>query len=356
MTSSIIYPIQYLRAFAAIWVMLFHYSASQQSTSILQQFFQYGYVGVDIFFLISGFIICKTAATTKHSPYMFLLRRYIRIFFGFWAILITFLTLNYFCNPQPKYYNYYRSFLLLPQPFADNPITVIWSLKSELAFYSFVFIILLIPNKKRIIIISISMFLLISMLICHAALGIFETIEKYYSIFLYNPPFHWHVTPYLLEFVAGCAIYHYKPNITYPLIYAAILLFVAITFERYFLPKDYIITLHASFYRVILFLPFSALLLIATLKYHHQPKWFIARAFAKIGDASFSLYLWHLPLLVIAQNWYPNILIIDNNISLSLALIGCFAIIFSILWYDHVEKPIYKYATLLLDKYKNGGA
>ena len=53
-----IYSLQYLRAFAAIWILLTH--VLQQCEVRLNGVFWAGQWGVDIFFLLSGFIIYLT--------------------------------------------------------------------------------------------------------------------------------------------------------------------------------------------------------------------------------------------------------------------------------------------------------
>lgn len=53
-----------LRAFAASWVVLYHFRTDIENliptTSWMRAFFGAGYVGVDVFFVLSGFIICYT--------------------------------------------------------------------------------------------------------------------------------------------------------------------------------------------------------------------------------------------------------------------------------------------------------
>lgn len=47
-----------LRFFAALWVVLFHYWPDLTGVSTLPSFIAKGYLGVELFFILSGFILC----------------------------------------------------------------------------------------------------------------------------------------------------------------------------------------------------------------------------------------------------------------------------------------------------------
>ena len=69
--SGKILEIQYLRAIAVLFVFLFHLDKEN---------FPGGFIGVDIFFLISGFLMIKILNEKKYSFKKFYLRRIKRIF------------------------------------------------------------------------------------------------------------------------------------------------------------------------------------------------------------------------------------------------------------------------------------
>jgi exopolysaccharide production protein ExoZ len=76
--------IQYLRALAALSVVLFH-EAENSGYS-----FPVGQAGVDLFFVISGFIICVVTESKEADPSRFFWRRLARIVPLYWCA--TFLT------------------------------------------------------------------------------------------------------------------------------------------------------------------------------------------------------------------------------------------------------------------------
>ena len=72
------YTIQSLRFIAALLVLLFHLGIIHS-----------GYKGVDVFFVISGFIMYfKLFCSTRQRPYYFFVNRFTKIFLLYWLALI----------------------------------------------------------------------------------------------------------------------------------------------------------------------------------------------------------------------------------------------------------------------------
>lgn len=86
-----IFSLQYLRVFAAIWVLLTH--VLQQCEVRPNDVFWAGQWGVDILFLLSGFIIFLT--TKEGSSWVnFCIKRVFRIYPAFLIILALYLLYN----------------------------------------------------------------------------------------------------------------------------------------------------------------------------------------------------------------------------------------------------------------------
>src|SRR5438445_3272534 len=90
MSARIRYPeLDLLRFLAAFWVMLFHYTfrgprdaGLPASFPFLDHFTRYGYLGVHVFFILSGFVILLTAY--EKNALGFALARFIRLYPAYW--------------------------------------------------------------------------------------------------------------------------------------------------------------------------------------------------------------------------------------------------------------------------------
>lgn len=118
--------IQALRAFAATNVVLFHIietSASySQNPAFLSHLKGWGANGVDIFFVISGFVMLHSQLLRRRSPHEFIKNRIIRIVPTYWLITAFVLPL----------------FIFFPSIFREMVVTPTWVL-SSLFFSSSIF-------------------------------------------------------------------------------------------------------------------------------------------------------------------------------------------------------------------------
>lgn len=74
--------IQLLRGIAALAVVFCHYGSSINNFKLLSSFFNYGKLGIYIFFLISGYIIVYSLEASNYKPryfFKFILKRSVRI-------------------------------------------------------------------------------------------------------------------------------------------------------------------------------------------------------------------------------------------------------------------------------------
>jgi peptidoglycan/LPS O-acetylase OafA/YrhL len=97
-----------LRAVAALMVMVFHFIDLHRGIPALVQASSIGQTGVDLFFVLSGFLITRILLSSKHAPHYFqtfYARRTLRIFplyFGYLALY--FLLLPWFLgDPIPPF-------------------------------------------------------------------------------------------------------------------------------------------------------------------------------------------------------------------------------------------------------------
>lgn len=144
-----------LRFIAAAMVMLFHFGfRGAIDGAFLQQAYpesvtswtRYGYLGVDLFFMISGFVILLTVDAGKGVPSHFAASRISRLYPVFWvAATLTFLLM--WGRPAPLGVglgDYVMNLGMIPEMLGAAPVDgVYWTLEVELRFYLLVGVYLL---------------------------------------------------------------------------------------------------------------------------------------------------------------------------------------------------------------------
>ena len=162
-----IYSIQVLRGFAALFVVLRHVlvdveKISMQNSKIIDFYalINFGSIGVDIFFVISGFIMYYIHGNDFLKPnisFKFLLRRLLRIIPLYWFLTSLALIMLYFF-PQLfgggksfELFHAIASYLFIPW---NNSIGLAfpilapgWSLNYEMYFYLLFAILLFFPKR-----------------------------------------------------------------------------------------------------------------------------------------------------------------------------------------------------------------
>ena len=150
--------IEYLRACAATAVMLFHYALASGYSGALVALGQFG---VDVFFVISGFIMW-TVSRDEASPAGFLLRRIVRIAPLYWlatlaAALVTTeggvtLGLGAPAGDLAKALFFIPAYSARSPDVVEPILSVGWTLNLEMAFYALFAASLAAPRRRRLIV------------------------------------------------------------------------------------------------------------------------------------------------------------------------------------------------------------
>lgn len=146
-----------LRGIAATLVMLFHYTTrydqlyGHASSPVLE--LPWGYLGVNLFFMISGFVIFMTLHRVRR-PLDFMVSRFSRLFPAYWAaVLLTFLLTHAFALPHKTVgvdtaaMNLFMLHGLVKIPNVDG---VYWTLEIELIFYCMALMMFLTGRLDRV--------------------------------------------------------------------------------------------------------------------------------------------------------------------------------------------------------------
>jgi len=147
-----------LRGIACLSVLLFHYTTKFSeifNTSVTTQLFdfKYGGLGVDLFFIISGFVIFLTIKKNT-KPLEFVYKRFTRLYPTFWVcVFITFFLIKFsdLVMYQRSYYELMINLTMIPDIFGVKRVDgVYWSLLPELMFYFLMFCLLLFRKIRHI--------------------------------------------------------------------------------------------------------------------------------------------------------------------------------------------------------------
>ena len=204
--------IQFLRAIAALMVVFYHvdghsYAAGGAFSSFFFNYVtQFGYAGVDMFFVISGYIMWRTTrkvATGKHVI-KFAYSRATRIYLGYWPYFLLLLLMVYLTNPaEIARLDLVDSFFLTSTAVNELLLPVSWTLTFELYFYLCFTILLFAVNKERLPYVLGFLFILIITVQIWARffVGVYQgNFDEFYYLYTFF------VSSYCLEFIAGCFV------------------------------------------------------------------------------------------------------------------------------------------------------
>lgn len=137
------YILDPLRFIAAYGVLLYHYSIYWENHEVWAGIFKYGYLGVNFFFLLSGFVIMISAR--NRGAFQFAYARALRIYPTFiFCLLVTLFVSYYMSGVQYSLKEIFSNALIVNDYLGiPNIDGVYWTLQAELKFYGCVFLLLL---------------------------------------------------------------------------------------------------------------------------------------------------------------------------------------------------------------------
>ncbi len=328
--------IQLLRAIAALLVILHHalphYQVMGETLAIIDVVSSWGFIGVDIFFVISGFIMAYTTfhkERTHKNATTFFKHRLFRIYLGYWPFFLFALLVLWFIDPAKiPSLDLFGSFFLINTNMNELMLPISWSLSYELYFY-FLFLFSFLFSLQQLYKLIPFVFALIVALV----------LTTHFSSLIPNSFFY---SPYLLEFFAGVLLYQFKEYLMHWWILALsiIIIFIAYSYGISHESKN-------GLYRVLSF-GMGALFLTLAMLIIEQKNIYSANKYAvALGDASYTLYLSHI--IIINLFYFLGLRAFFMGEGILLPLLGLFSIIFisvvfSLLYYKYIEKPLYNRA------------
>jgi exopolysaccharide production protein ExoZ len=324
-----IVSIQYLRAIAALAVV-YHHAFENHLGSALRPY-AFGIWGVDIFFVISGFIMWVTTANSSTTATLFWRKRVIRIYPIYWValsiwIICRFIAPDRLANVDVTAKTTILSYLLIPHhhlAFPNHiwPILIPgWTLQYELFFYLIFGLALSVVSRplRAASVLGCLCFLTVVGYIIEPANALLTT----------------YTDPLLLEFGGGVILgIIYLRGGRLPPWLALVMIFIAIpglVIDEYLFSES----------RRFLFLGIPAAMVVwgtaslepALVKRPNAPM-------VLLGDASYALYLFHpIAMGLVAAVWAR----LSNNshpASFACVAIGA-SILSSILVHAYIERPL----------------
>jgi exopolysaccharide production protein ExoZ len=319
----VIRPIQYLRALAAMMVVWGHsvFIIPGIAERLGEPYF--GASGVDLFFVISGFIMVVTTSRTEFTPQKFFLLRCVRVVPLYWLATLAWIAYQ---ACQHSFVDLYpaaiaKSLLFIPYISSGFPRGVWpilangWTLNYEMFFYALFALSLAAPARVRLPALSVT---LVSLVVIGKVFGPFA-----------HPVASTFSSPYLLEFVAGMIVAQrwLRGGLREPLPLSLFL----IVFGFYCL---------ASLGSKLAVLGGAFLVVAGCL----NPKVCAIqnRPLLELGNASYSIYLTHQFVLeALAWSWlrvFPLVTWTSSVFFTSLALVLC--ALAGCLCYRFIERPL----------------
>ncbi|ABI75950.1 acyltransferase family protein [Hyphomonas neptunium ATCC 15444] len=319
--------LQILRAVAALFVFVFHYfGALQNDFGIFDNNpFPLGAFGVDIFFVVSGFIICF-ASQNETSAGDFFLKRLCRIVPLYWL-----LTLGVFAvalvapsllnSTTADWGNLMKSLAFIPYQKENGllqPILYLgWTLNYEMFFY-LIFALSIYSGRYRI-------WICMSAIIGLVLLGVIFRPESDIGRF--------YTSGVMLNFVWGCVAYliwYNAPALTNRLTWlwpVGAALLVLQNFLQLPIPREFAYGL-------------PSMLLLLGLLTVRLPEGAIWQFVKETGDASYSLYLVHPYIIqLVVKLVLPVLGVTVLSIAISSVVVTALTVIASLLLFRLFEKP-----------------
>ncbi|GHA97396.1 acyltransferase [Algimonas arctica] len=354
-----LHSLQSLRAVAALLVVIFHSVQIWRElvgTSEFTGVWDRGWAGVDLFFVISGFVMVWVAggrAAGVGTAARFLWDRVTRVYPLWWvfcALMALYFLVTYGQPASPATHTsatawgmFARSMLLWPQ--GEMPVLAVgWTLIYEMAFYGVFGLLLLVSAKWRPIgLIAWGVILLLLWNVTPADSG----LPSSWSLTLANS--------LCLEFLIGAAVAYGLKAARIPapaaLAVAAIgvLAFIAAMVFASGFDAD---ALNRS--RVLGFGLSSGLIVFGIVGWEISGHGQIAGWLRKVGDASYTLYLSHFLVLLVLKRVFEQVgLFTDVSVMsvVGFTVVGVGgSVISALILYRLVERPLLRLTRVALAK------
>ena len=285
--------------------------------------------GVDVFFVLSGFVMFITNFRGQHSPAKFIWNRFTRIVPLYWLCTLLFVPITLISphlRPDFSVKNLLLSLMFIP--YGHWPILPVgWSLNYEVFFYALLIGVMAISLRYMVMLSAI----------IYVILVIFGILLDPINI----PWMYFYTRPIIFEFLVGIIIGWSFTNQFYIRTRATAIVCGVLAIGLFALSDHWGEEVWSNLQPVFFGIP-AALLLLSALSLEQAELRVSNKGLLLLGDASYSIYLTHgFPLFVMAfvvkTAWWPKGTIgLLFFTSVVMALIICVGVSCHL----YVEKPM----------------
>jgi len=345
-----IHFIQALRAVAALMVLMWHFRSTvtgELESAVLELLFKNGFSGVDIFCVISGFIMVNSTSGKDGGAWtaaIFMLKRFSRIWplYCFGTVLYMFFLWAIGWLEVETYKGFFLS--LIFYPYAPHPILDVgWTLNIEMYFY-FVFAMCLIFDRSRWIVASL--WVAVTLLLQNTTRFTPASESLQWLVPYYNQAIH----PCVLEFFAGMIIaafykapYSFRKEIGVPV---SVLL---ISFSIW----QYLEGFSAAVGMTGIGIGATSLVLGFVVAEKSGAGWKPGKLIMWIGNISFSIYILHTIVGLSVTRLLNNYGMSEYTNGIGyLIFVVALVLLLSSVTYELIEKRFSsKFGSMLIDKF-----
>ncbi|MEV7524004.1 acyltransferase [Streptomyces sp. NPDC091371] len=336
-----------LRLVAALMVVAFHWTGVNRMPEVwdgipqklmpeLHRFTAYGFLGVELFFLISGFVICMSC--WGKTPRQYFTSRVVRLLPAYWvAIILTALVVNYAATARNRAHltvsDVLTNLTMLQQPLGVSEVDpVYWTLWVELRFYLLFAVVVAMGLTYRRVLVFCGIWMIVAVVADKADLELLEMFAM--------PEY----APYFIAGVAMFLIYRFGVN----------WLLLGVVGFSWLVAQNKLLgtrgsyeysTMHSLSWTVMAgfsLLAFGVVLAVAMGAFDRiQWKWLTVA-----GALTYPVYLLHQEIGFALIRWAR-----DHGMGVGVTLLGTLAVVLLLSWIVHryAERPLSALMKRMLD-------
>lgn len=348
--------LQALRFYAAALIVvghgMGHYQAMGGKSELVYALGSMGYIAIDIFFVLSGFVLALSleTATKRHEGLgFFFSKRLVRLFSTYWIYLIIEVVGIWAFQPNKfEGLNILGSIFLTEIDFDKRLLPVSWTLTHEIYYYIVLISMFFIFKRKILLTSGVAFVLFLIGAFVHNNNSGGEHMLLQFLL-----------SPYSLEFFSGSLLYcafKYVKNLEK--IHPVWLLFLSLI--MFMMANVYLENLIDTYknklaLRVVLCGTGGLLMITAFICAEKQKMVTHAQAFISLGSSTYTLYLFHAPMLEVfygtgLRTWLGS----KSQFTIEIGFVCLLTVIIYVAHFlgKWIELPLYRYLVRKLPNQK----